>query len=96
MRFEDFQRSLEGPAPPAGVPILAAALWWDAKGDWARAHEIAQDVASADGAWIHAYLHRKEGDVGNAGYWYGQAGRPRCRAALELEWEEIVRAVLRE
>src|ERR1700733_15799160 len=51
------------------------ALWWDAKGDWERAHGIAQDVAGADGAWVHAYLHRKEGDAGNAGYWYRQAGR---------------------
>lgn len=96
MRFEDFQRSLDGAAPPAGVPALAAALWWDAKGDWARAHEIAQDVASTDGAWVHAYLHRKADDEGNAGYWYGQAGKPRCRATLEAEWEEIARAVLAE
>jgi hypothetical protein len=94
MLFEDFQRSLEGVRPPEGVPILAAALWWDAKGDWARAHEIAQDVESADGAWVHAYLHRKEGDGGNAGYWYRQAGRPRSQAQFEAEWEDIVRAIL--
>jgi len=94
MDFEDFQRSLEGPAPPAGVPTLAAALWWDAKGEWARAHEIAQDVASADGAWVHAYLHRKEGGEDNAGYWYGQAGRPRSRSPFNVEWEEIARSIL--
>ena len=51
------------------------ALWWDAHGDWNKAHEIAQDVSGADGAWVHAYLHRREGDVSNAGYWYRQAGR---------------------
>jgi hypothetical protein len=94
MNFDDFRRSLTGGSPPEGVPELVAALWWAAKGDWARAHEIAQDVASADGAWVHAYLHRKEGDQGNAGYWYRQARRPHSRASVEAEWEEIVRAVL--
>ncbi len=94
MNFDDFSRSLTGAAPPEGVSPLATALWWDAKGDWARAHEIAQDAGSVDGAWVHAYLHRKEGDQGNAGYWYRQAGRPHSRAPSLAEWEEIVRAVL--
>lgn len=94
MNFDDFCRSLTGGSPPKGVPELAAALWWDAKGDWARAHEIAQDIGSADGAWVHAYLHRKEGDQGNAGYWYRQARKPQSRASLKAEWEEIGRAIL--
>ena len=70
------------------------ALWWDAKGDWERAHEIAQDVSGADGAWVHAYLHRKEGDLGNAGYWYRQAGRPVGAGDLKVEWEGIVGEML--
>lgn len=70
------------------------ALWWDAKGDWARAHEIAQDVDGADGAWVHAYLHRKEGDVSNAGYWYRQAGRRVATGDLRVEWEAMVRELL--
>jgi hypothetical protein len=70
------------------------ALWWDGRGDWAKAHEIAQDVAGVDGAWVHAYLHRKEGDVGNAGYWYRRAGRDVARGDLTSEWEAIVREML--
>lgn len=70
------------------------ALWWDGRGDWERAHAIAQDVAGRDGAWVHAYLHRKEGDLGNAGYWYRQAGRPVARGELRTEWEAMVEEFL--
>jgi hypothetical protein len=70
------------------------ALWWDAKGDWEKAHEVAQDVAGADGAWVHAYLHRKEGDVGNASYWYRRAGRAVATGDSRLEWEGIVGEML--
>ena len=70
------------------------ALWWDAKGDWEKAHEIAQDVAGADGAWVHAYLHRKEGDLGNAAYWYRRAGRAVATGDSRVEWEGIVREML--
>ena len=70
------------------------ALWWDSKGGWESAHAIAQDVAGADGAWVHAYLHRKEGDVGNAAYWYRVAGRSVAAGDIRREWEEIVRELL--
>ncbi|MEO6982948.1 MAG: hypothetical protein ABI072_07510 [Edaphobacter sp.] len=70
------------------------ALWWDAKGEWGKAHEVAQDVEGADGAWIHAYLHRKEGDVGNAAYWYRRAGKTVATGDLRVEWEGIVREML--
>jgi len=83
-------------APPPGLPPLVTALWWEAKGDWSRAHEIAQDVHGRAGAWVHAYLHRREGDEGNAGYWYRQAGRPHCTLPLDQEWDEIAAALLAE
>ena len=70
------------------------ALWWDGRGDWGKAHEIAQDIAGVDGAWVHAYLHRKEGDVGNAGYWYRRAGRDVARGDLRVEWVAIVTEML--
>ena len=70
------------------------ALWWDAKGDWGKAHEVAQDVAGADGAWVHAYLHRKEGDLGNAAYWYRRAGKAVAVGELRVEWEGIVGEML--
>lgn len=70
------------------------ALWWDSKGDWQRAHEIAQDVQGADGAWVHAYLHRKEGDLGNAAYWYRRAGKVAAEGDLRREWEAIVGEML--
>ena len=69
---------------------LLLALWWDGRGDWQMAHEIAQDIETSDGAWVHAYLHRKEGDTWNAGYWYRRAGRPAAKQTLRAEWEEIV------
>lgn len=70
------------------------ALWWDARGDWQKAHEIAQDVPGEDGAWVHAYLHRKEGDVGNAAYWYRRAGRKMAQSDLQSEWQQIVAEML--
>ncbi len=73
---------------------ILLALWWDAKGDWSRAHEVAQEVEGADGAWVHAYLHRKEGDDGNAGYWYRRAGRAVGRGDLDKEWAQIVGELL--
>ena len=94
MVFEEFRSSLKNDLPPQGTAPLLAALWWDAKGDWAKAHVIAQDIESPDGAWVHAYLHRKEGDQGNAGYWYRRAGKRHSTASLDAEWEEIARHLL--
>jgi hypothetical protein len=71
------------------------ALWWDGRGNWERAHEVASEVAGVNGAWVHAYLHRKEGDVGNAAYWYGQAGRTVGSGDLRAEWESIVKELLK-
>jgi len=73
-------------------PLLA--LWWDGKGDWESAHNVAQDIHTADGSWIHAYLHRKEGDLGNAAYWYSRARRPVARGDLAAEWQSIVAEML--
>jgi hypothetical protein len=96
MTYREFDKSLEKDEPPAGISQLLMALWWDAKGDWSRAHEIAQEIESKDAAWVHAYLHRKEGNVENAGYWYGQARKPHCETAVEVEWIQIVRHLLDE
>jgi|SRR5271155_39796 len=94
MVLSEFRASLNAELPPDALSLLLAALWSDAKGDWARAHEIAQDIESSDGAWVHAYLHRKEGDNGNAGYWYRRAGRSHSRVSLDAEWVEIVSELL--
>jgi hypothetical protein len=95
VNLDEFRKSLAASEPPAGLTHALAGLWWDAKGDWARAHESAQHDSGEAGSWVHAYLHRKEGDLGNAGYWYGRAGRPVCREVLEAEWSGIVKALLR-
>jgi hypothetical protein len=75
-------------------PALLHALWHEAHGDWERAHHIAQDIETPDGAWVHAYLHRKEGDAFNAAYWYRRAGKPVCTSTLEDEWSALVTAFL--
>jgi hypothetical protein len=90
----DFRASLSGakPAPQLDAPL--AALWWAAKGCWDEAHKIVQDEETADSAWVHAYLHRVEGDLSNAGYWYRQANKPVATGPLETEWDGIVLALL--
>lgn len=89
MTLEAFKQTLANPTPPAiGEPLLV--LWHDARGDWEAAHNIAQGIHIRDGSWLHAYLHRKEGDRWNAGYWYRQAGRPMPAGPLEQEWEALV------
>ncbi|HEX6980075.1 MAG TPA: hypothetical protein VF342_12315 [Alphaproteobacteria bacterium] len=94
MDFEAFKASLAGAAPPAGMSRALAALWHAAKGDWGTAHALAQAEDDLSGAWVHAYLHRVEGDQDNAGYWYRWAGRPHCRLLLDAEWEQIARSLL--
>ena len=93
MTLDEFRASMAGAHPPTLPPLLAA-LWHDARGDWRRAHEISQDIETAQAAWVHAYLHRKEGDAGNAAYWYRRAGQPVATDALESEWTRIVSALL--
>jgi hypothetical protein len=94
MNIDAFRDTLTRDDPPELTHALRA-LWWDAKGDWNKAHACAQqDEQSADGTWVHAYLHRKEGDQTNAGYWYQRAGRPPATAPLEAEWSTIAEALL--
>jgi hypothetical protein len=94
MTFDEFRLSSTAAEPPAGLSMALAGLWWDAKGDWKRAHESAQEDAGREGAWVHAYLHRKEGDRENAAYWYARAGKPVCQEPLDVEWVSIVKALL--
>jgi hypothetical protein len=94
MRLAEFRATLAECAPPKGGRALSA-LWWAAKGHWDRAHEIVQDDAGREAAWVHAYLHRVEGDLGNAAYWYRHARREvAVSQALDTEWDVIVTALL--
>ena len=86
--------TLANAAPDGGIAPPLAALWWAAKGNWDAAHKIVQDESDANSAWVHAYLHRVEGDLGNAGYWYRQAGKPAASGPLEAEWDQIVQSLL--
>ena len=95
MSFERFVASVAAGSPPAGVGPALLALWHDARGEWDRAHELAQADGGRDGDWVHAYLHRKEGDVMNAGYWYTRARRPAATGELAAEWEAIVRELVK-
>lgn len=94
MQFEQFKSSLAGASPPAALGLPAQALWWQAKGDWHKAHRCCQDAHDEKGAWAHAYLHRVEGDQANAAGWYKRAAKTPSTAALDHEWEEIAKALL--
>ncbi len=95
MLLEDFKALLADESPPPYLHPLLKALWHDANGDWKKAHELAQEVNSAEGSWVHAYLHRKEGDASNAGYWYAKAGRKMPIVSLFDEWVIITTDVLK-
>ena len=94
MQVPDFQQSLHDVKPPSSLAPALVALWHEGKGDWQRAHEVVQEENDADSAWVHAYLHRKEGDLSNAGYWYRRAAKPVFDGSLEEEWAAIVGALL--
>lgn len=94
MTIDQFRDSLAATEPPAGLTHALRGLWWDAKGDWRQAHESAQQDVGVAGAWVHAYLHRKEGDQENAAYWYRRAEKPLCRESLEREWVVIATTLL--
>ena len=95
MTLSEYRETLVSGSPPADLAAALTALWWDAKGDWSRAHEAAAaDEDGREAAWAHAYLHRKEGDAGNARYWYARAGRPVPRQPLADEWRAIAEALL--
>ncbi|MGC1516395.1 MAG: hypothetical protein WA810_12530 [Maribacter sp.] len=92
--YTDFQDTLGGLAPPQDWPEGLKSIWFDAKGDWEASHNIAQEMHDTLGSWLHAYLHRKEGDKFNAGYWYHQAGRTYPEISLEEERKALVEFIL--
>ena len=94
MKFEDFKASLSQSQPPAGLSLSLQALWHEAQEDWDGAHDILQNDDTRDGSWVHAYLHRKEGDLPNARYWYNRAGRSMPDQSLAEEWESISQTLI--
>src|SRR5258708_40219809 len=93
MTLQEFRDSVLQPEPSRELTLALRGLWWDAKGNWTKAHESAQLDEEFAGSWVHAYLHRKEGDSTNAGYWYRRAGKMPARSSLEQEWLEIAEAL---
>jgi hypothetical protein len=94
MNLAEFKSSLAQSDPPATLSIPLAALWWDAKGDWTRAHDLVDELESQEGMAVHAYLHRKGGQSDNADYWYARAGRQHHRPDLTAEWQSLTEALL--
>ena len=96
MNFDQFKESLSLSLPPSGISDHLKALGYDGKGDWQQSHDIIQDIDDTNAAWIHAYLHRKEGDIWNADYWYGKAGKKRPTISLQQEWEMITNELIHD
>ena len=94
MTLAEFQRSLAKATPPTSVSPALAGLWWAGKGDWDKAHNLVMDEEDTDCAWVHAYLHRVEGDLDNARYWYRRARRDAAKGDLAVEWAAIAAALL--
>ena len=94
MNVLSFKESLLNNDPPQNTSVYLKALWHDARGEWDKAHTLIQDVDDRNASWIHAYLHRKEGDTGNADYWYWRAGKQRPSFSIEEEWEQIASALI--
>jgi hypothetical protein len=95
LNASEFRESTREQIPPDGLTAPLAALWWDAKGEWTQAHGLVDELESKDAMAVHAYLHRKEGALSNAEYWYARAGREFHRRELSDEWEALVTGLLR-
>jgi len=96
MTVDEFRSTAAAGIRPEGMTPALQALWEDARGNWSSAHDLAQNIDGKTGAWVHAYLHRKEGDASNAGYWYRRAGQPPAEDSLEKEWERLVKVLLED
>ena len=94
--LSSFKESVAGAEPPSGLGLALQALWWDAKGDWEKAHHCAQEREDEAGMWVHAYLHRKEGDLSNADYWYRRCRKPPAKGSLDEEWARLAQSFLAE
>lgn len=94
MNYSEFADSLSKANPPENLSDVLVALWHERKGNWDKAHDIVQDMPTRDASWVHAYLHRKEGDSGNASYWYGRADKKFPNVSLDEEWEALVKNFL--
>jgi len=94
MNFPTFTASLAQNTPPPALSVCLTSLWYDAKGDWDKAHKLIDSLSDKEACWVHAYLHRKEGDIWNADYWYSRAGKKRPQTSLQEEWEAIATALL--
>ena len=94
MHFETFQQSIRATTPPQNISVYLLAMWYDANSDWDKAHAMVNNLDDATACWVHAYLHRKEGDTGNANYWYSKAAKKMPLGSLQEEWKIIVKALL--
>jgi hypothetical protein len=94
MTLVEFKESMKRSRPPPGLAPALTALWWAGKDDWDKAHRIVMDESGKDCAWVHAYLHRREGDLDNARYWYRRAQRAEASGPLPDEWSAIAQALL--
>jgi len=94
MTYDEFILTIENDALPSNLPLFIQALWWDAKGDWHKAHSLIDSLDDRNSSWVHAYLHRKEGDISNADYWYSRAHKQRPAANLQEEWKAIALELL--
>ena len=95
MQFDEFINSTKEDAPPQSLSEPLQAMWYARKGDWETAHNIARSISSELGSWIHAYLHRVEGDLSNADYWYKRAGKPQFKGSTETEADEIINSIFK-
>jgi hypothetical protein len=94
MNLESFRSAISAGQLPEGLPAPLQSLWLDGGGDWEKAHELINEMDDRDACWVHAYLHRKEGDLPNAAYWYRRAGKRVSDLSLSMEWEEISKSLL--
>jgi hypothetical protein len=90
MDLQAFTGTITSSSPPSGLSVYLEALWYDANGEWSKAHHLIDHLEDNDASWLHAYLHRKEGDISNADYWYRKAGKTRPPISLKEEWENLV------